>query len=171
MIYVILDVVLLSLSPDHTNNAAKSLPLPLPLQESVQLDAARTEAWLHLGIAQLSLGELDACVAAFHKAVELQPGCREAWVNMGHALKEAARVEEAQAAFSKALGLDRSPSASLGVWRLMLQMRQNCGNHEGAVKLATMALAHAPPAIRPELLYWRGMADCTRSLLSVLCIA
>ncbi len=147
------------------------------LQESVSLNDTVPQVWAYLGTTNTNLGNVDVAVAAFQRALALDPTLTVAWLNLGHILKEAGCVSEASAAFARALqgvgkggevkkgegkGLEgkrveAKGSGCVAVWRLMVQMKQGCGDHVGAIEVASRAMEHAEGGQRLELLYWRGV--------------
>ena len=58
-----------------------------------------------LGAANHSLGNLDAAVEAFQKALSIMPNYSDAYSNMGVTLEEQGKLDEAIAAYSKALSI------------------------------------------------------------------
>jgi len=82
------------------------------LQRAVDLDANTEGCWYNLGQARLHLGEPDAAIRCFHKALELHSDPEEsrtgqmALTGLGLALLETGRCTEAITAFRDALALD-----------------------------------------------------------------
>ena len=58
------------------------------------------------GAVYKGLGQLDASVEAYNKALDIKPDYAEAYNNMGNALQEQGKLEEAIEAFDKALSLE-----------------------------------------------------------------
>lgn len=56
------------------------------------------------------------------------------------ALKEEGRVDEAEKAFDRVLGLDDPSSPSVAALRIMAQMRQQKGDHAGAIEILDKAI-------------------------------
>ena len=57
------------------------------------------------GAVLKGLGQLDASVEAYNKALAIKPDYAEAYNNMGNALKEQGKLEEAIEAYNKALAI------------------------------------------------------------------
>jgi tetratricopeptide (TPR) repeat protein len=76
-------------------------------QVSVLLQQFPNSSFLYniSGAVYMGLGQLDASVDAYNKAVAIKPEYAEAYNNMGVALKDHGKLEEAIEAFNKALAI------------------------------------------------------------------
>ncbi len=75
----------------------------------IQIQPKAADAWLNLGICQDNLGNDDAGIKAYRKAIELGPLttiARDAYNNLGLALQANGDSEAALSAFQKALQID-----------------------------------------------------------------
>ncbi|GBF81285.1 tetratricopeptide repeat protein [Aphanothece sacrum] len=64
------------------------------------------EGWFNLGIQQANLGDLEAAIASWDRALEINPSLSQAWHNRGSALGNLGRLEEAIASFERAIALN-----------------------------------------------------------------
>jgi hypothetical protein len=75
-------------------------------QRALELDPAYAQAYSYLGMAYKELGEDEAAMVAFQRAVDLRPGDYPwNWVNIGMLLLETGRYDESIRALEQALGL------------------------------------------------------------------
>lgn len=127
------------------------------LREAVKLDASNAQAWNLLGLCSTSQGDIRDGVEAYKKAVELKPDLKEAWINMAQALKEEGKVKDAERAFARVMALDQPDSPSVHALRMLGQMRQQRGDHLGAIKILDKAIAFKKEDHMVELLYMRAI--------------
>ncbi|KAK9791186.1 hypothetical protein WJX73_002593 [Symbiochloris irregularis] len=115
-------------------------------KKASQLSPTNSSAWLHMGLCQLSLGDLTQCVKSLNTACQLDPSCKDGWFSLGHCEKEIGHVEEALHAFNQGFALDKPGLPSTGPMRILAHMHQCTGSHMEAVKLLTRALKASPSA-------------------------
>ena len=128
------------------------LILPLILSSSFSF-----MAWNVLGLCVMSQGDIRDGIAGYEKALSLKPDLRDAWLNMAQAYKEAGDAEESEKAFAKLLALDDPDNPNLNAMRVISQMRQQKGDHFGAIRILDQALSHQKEELAIELLYQRGV--------------
>ena len=89
---------------------AKSLT---KFQEAVQLDDTLPEAWNYVGYSNRKLGNYDAALAAYDKALALKPGYADALEYRGEAYLALDRIPEAQQAYLDLYAASRPLAAKL----------------------------------------------------------
>jgi tetratricopeptide (TPR) repeat protein len=127
------------------------------VKEAVKLDPTSFMAWNVLGLCIMSQGDIMEGIAGYKKALELKPDLKDAWLNMAQAYKEAGNSEESEKAFAKLLALDDPANPNLNAMRVISQMRQQKGDHFGAIQILDEALSHKKEELAIELLYQRGV--------------
>ena len=76
------------------------------------IDADYTPAVLNLASVRMQMGELEAAVELFSRAVALAPSSYEAYNGLGIAMARQGQNDEAEAAFRKALAIDPALDAA-----------------------------------------------------------
>ena len=84
-------------------NAHSALPL---LQRAVELDPKHPQAWNHIGLAYMQLGQLDDAVSSFRKQIEIDPSSEHSWDYLGVALQQQKKYDDAAAAYRKQIELN-----------------------------------------------------------------
>jgi len=84
-------------------NARSALPL---LQRAVELDPKHPQAWNHVGLAYMQLGQLDDAVSSFRKQIEIDPSSEHSWDYLGVALQQQRKYDDAAAAYRKQIELN-----------------------------------------------------------------
>ena len=117
-------------------------------QEALKLASALLEQFssssiLHniFGVVNNSLGQLDAAIDAYNKALVIRPDYAEAYNNMGNTLKEQDKLTEAIEAYKKALAL--TPD-SVGTYFNLGVTLQKQGKLEEAIEAYKKALNTKP---------------------------
>ena len=87
------------------------------------------------------LGQLDASVVAYKKAIAIKPDYAEAYYNMGNALKDQGKLEEAIEAYNKALAIKPDNAEAYNNMGIALQEQ---GKLEEAIEAYNKALAIKP---------------------------
>jgi tetratricopeptide (TPR) repeat protein len=82
-------------------------------QEAVQLDDTLPEAWNYVGYSNRKLGNYDAALAAYDKALALKPGYADAIEYRGEAYLGLGRVSDAQQAYLDLYASNRALAAKL----------------------------------------------------------
>ncbi len=82
-------------------------------EEAVEYNAKMPEAWNGLGYTQRKLGDYDASLAAYEKALALRPGYPEALEYRGEAYLGAGRVEDAKSTYMDLFASNRALSNQL----------------------------------------------------------
>jgi tetratricopeptide (TPR) repeat protein len=77
-----------------------------PLTRATELDGRLFEAWHDLGVVETALGNFDAAVSDFKKALEVQPGARLTVLAYGESLRRAHDVKDAADVYARWLGAD-----------------------------------------------------------------
>ncbi|MDA9991363.1 tetratricopeptide repeat protein [Paracoccaceae bacterium] len=93
------------------------------------------------GAINNGLGQLDASIGAYSKAVAIKPGYAEAYNNMGVTLKEQGKLEEAIEAYEKALTIKPDYAEAYNNMGATLQEQ---GKLKEAIQAYTKALAIKP---------------------------
>ena len=93
------------------------------------------------GAALKGLGQFDASVEAYNKALSIKPDYAEAYNNMGNALKEQGKLEEAIEAYNKALAIKPDYADA---YNNMGNALQEQGKLEEAIEAYNKALAIKP---------------------------
>ncbi len=115
-----------------------ALPAFLKTAELMPDDA---EAHFNLGVAQKSLGQLDAAVASYRRALKLNPGYAEAHSNLGNALKDLGRLDDAVDSYRRALQLK---PGSADAYNNLGSALKDLGQLDGAVDSYRRAVAIKP---------------------------
>jgi tetratricopeptide (TPR) repeat protein len=89
---------------------AKSLA---KFQEAAQLDDTLPEAWNYVGYSNRKLGNYDAALAAYDKALALKPGYADALEYRGEAYLGLIRISDAQQAYLDLYASNRALAAKL----------------------------------------------------------
>jgi tetratricopeptide (TPR) repeat protein len=89
---------------------AKSLT---KFQEAAQLDDTLPEAWNYVGYSNRKLGNYDAALAAYEKALALKPGYADALEYRGEAYLALNRVSDTQQAYLDLYASNRALAAKL----------------------------------------------------------
>jgi tetratricopeptide (TPR) repeat protein len=89
---------------------AKSLT---KFQEAVQLDDTLPEAWNYVGYSNRKLGNYDAALAAYDKALALKPGYADALEYRGEAYLALNRIPDAEQAYLDLYASNRALAAKL----------------------------------------------------------
>ncbi len=89
---------------------AKSLA---KFQEAAQLDDTLPEAWNYVGYSNRKLGNYDAALAAYEKALSLKPGYADALEYRGEAYLGLNRISDAQQAYLDLYASNRALAAKL----------------------------------------------------------
>lgn len=85
-------------------------------RRAVGLDPELKEAWMNLGLAALSLGEMPRAEACQREALRLDPDCADAHNNLGMIHYRLGRIAEAESCFRSALRLrPEHPNATLNL--------------------------------------------------------
>ncbi|KAG1678967.1 hypothetical protein FOA52_013030 [Chlamydomonas sp. UWO 241] len=129
----------------------------IQLKDAVKLDPENHQMWNVMGLCATSQGDIGDGVAAYERAVALKPDLKEGFLNMAQTLKEEGKTDEAERNFQKVLTLDAPDAPSMTAYRVMAQMRQQKGLHQGAVDLLTRALGLKRQEGRIELLFQRAI--------------
>ena len=87
------------------------------------------------------LGQFDASVEAYNKALAIKPDYAEAYYNMGNALKEQGKLEEAIEAYNKALAI--KPNYADAYYNMGNALKEQ-GKLEEAIEAYNKALAIKP---------------------------
>ena len=82
-------------------------------QEAVQDDARMHEAWNYVGYTNRHLGNYDAALAAYEKALTLKPGYPDALEYRGEAFLGLNRISDAQQAYLDLFASDRALAGKL----------------------------------------------------------
>lgn len=127
------------------------------VKEAVKLDSNNFMAWNVFGLCSTSQGNIRDGVLGYERALALKPDLKEAWLNMAMVLKEEGKSKESEKAFRKLLSLDEPGNPNLNAMRVISQMRQQKGDHLGAIQILDEALSHQKEELAIELLYQRGV--------------
>ena len=82
-------------------------------QEAVQLDDTLPEAWNYVGYSNRKLGNYDAALAAYEKALTLKPGYADAIEYRGEAYLGLNRISDTQQAYLDLYASNRALAAKL----------------------------------------------------------
>src|SRR5450830_364388 len=82
------------------------------LHKTVDLAPDDAEAHLHLGNAQLAIGQLDLAVGSYVRALEIQPAFTEAFSRLGDALQAQGHLTEAADCYREVLKMDPAHAAA-----------------------------------------------------------
>lgn len=121
-------------------------------QRAVQLGAI-AQGWYQSGIAQANLGDLDAAVEAFQRAIDADPSMGAGFRELGKVMSDRGRYDEAATALARAVDLlpdDPTAHALAGAAEL------RAGRPEAALPLLDRATELAPAD--PQPLYDRAIA-------------
>jgi tetratricopeptide (TPR) repeat protein len=77
-----------------------------PLTRATELDAKMFEAWHNLGVIETALGNFDAAVDDFKRALDIQPGARKTLLAYGESLRRAHEPATAAQVYIKWLNAD-----------------------------------------------------------------
>ena len=83
----------------QANEIAQRWLADAKFQEAVQLDANMHEAWNYVGYTSRKLGNYEAALAAYERALALKPGYPEALEYRGEAFLSLNRIPDAQQAY------------------------------------------------------------------------
>ncbi|TLY59656.1 MAG: tetratricopeptide repeat protein [Gammaproteobacteria bacterium] len=83
------------------------------VQEAVQLDDTLPEAWNYVGYSNRKLGNYDAALAAYEKALTLKPGYADAIEYRGEAYLGLNRISDTQQAYLDLYASNRALAAKL----------------------------------------------------------
>ncbi|MFO0933933.1 MAG: tetratricopeptide repeat protein [Planctomycetota bacterium] len=103
-------------------------------------DPSDGTAWVNLGNARRTAGDLDGALAAFEHAVEGNPYDAAAWNDRGIALAAAGRKADARASYERAVELDPGAVAS---HQNAARLARLAGDLDAADRHAAAALATA----------------------------
>ncbi len=103
-------------------------------------DPADGTAWVNLGNARRTAGDLDGALAAFDRAIEGNPYDAGAWNDRGIALAAAGKAAEARASYDRAVALD--PGA-VAPHQNAARLARLAGDLDAADRHAAAALATA----------------------------
>lgn len=92
------------------------------LKRTVELLPEDAEAFLNLGLAQQSRGQIDAAVASYQRALEIKPDFAGVHINLGNVWKHLGRFEQAVASFRRALEI--SPNLLMARSNLIFTLSQ-----------------------------------------------
>ena len=76
---------------------------PLVSGEAGEDVDGEAEAWCDRGEKQYDLGDFEAAIISYNKALEIKPDHHQAWYCRGYTLRKSGRLEEAIASYDKAL--------------------------------------------------------------------
>ena len=93
------------------------------------------------GVTYKELGQLDASVVAYNKALAIKPDYAAAYYNMGNALKEQGKLEEAIKVYNQALAI--KPDYSVAYINMGNALKEQ-GKLEEAIEAYNQALAIQP---------------------------
>ncbi|KAG1663031.1 hypothetical protein FOA52_005723 [Chlamydomonas sp. UWO 241] len=110
-----------------------------------------------LGLCTVSRGFIAEGIVLYERGVALKPDLRDSWLNMAQALHQMARIQEAEVAFRRVLALDAPAEPSMQAYKTMAHMKQQAGDHLGAVRATDEGLALGSPKERTELLLTGGI--------------
>ncbi len=71
------------------------------------------------GAANEALGQFDAAIDSYNKALAIKPDYAEAYNNMGIALQEQGKLEEAIEAYNKALAIKPDYAEPTTTWAML----------------------------------------------------
>ncbi|WP_219135507.1 tetratricopeptide repeat protein [Janthinobacterium sp. UMAB-60] len=95
------------------------------LHKTVDLAPDDAEAHLHLGNAQLAIGQLDLAVGSYVRALEIQPAFTEAFSRLGDALQAQGHLPEAADCYREVLKMDPAHAvAHMGLGDILQLQRQ-----------------------------------------------
>jgi len=95
------------------------------LHKTVDLAPDDAEAHLHLGNAQLAIGQLDLAVGSYVRALEIQPAFTEAFSRLGDALQAQGHLTEAADCYREVLKMDPAHAAAhMGLGDILQLQRQ-----------------------------------------------
>lgn len=103
-------------------------------------DPSDGTAWVNLGNARRTAGDLDGALAAFDHAVEGNPYDAAAWNDRGIALAAAGRAADARASYERAVELD---PGSVAAHQNAARLARLAGDLDAADRHAAAALATA----------------------------
>jgi len=128
-------------------------------QKAVTIDPEFADAYTNLGVAQLSLGEVETATEQFQKAIDLVPDHTLATANMSIALYRLKRYNEAAGAARQALKLD--PSLLKMRYVLALSLTQKQGHEAEALDNLERAAGEFPRAhlLAADILTQTGRRD------------
>ena len=111
------------------------------IEQALQRDSSRPEAFDVLGIARLSEGKPEEALAQFDRAAALDPASPRTQNNRGNVLRELKRLDEAEAAYRRAIAL--APSYA-DPWNGLGALEVEQGRPKEAVVCFARAIALAP---------------------------
>jgi serine/threonine protein kinase/Tfp pilus assembly protein PilF len=94
-----LGILLYHQGPRRAENAVRYLTTALALCNSAGVQS-------NLGLALLSMGDVEGAIRRYEAALQLDPKCRAAHLNLGVALKAKGRLDDAIQEYQKAIDLD-----------------------------------------------------------------
>ena len=137
-------------------NARSALPL---LQRAVELDPKHPQAWNHVGLAYMQLGQLDDAVSSFRKQIEMDPSSEHSWDYLGVALQQQKKYDDAAAAYRKQIELNPLDTVAHGALGGLLLIQER---YSDAVVELDKATILSPGKRRYANQARRGLPQCWR---------
>lgn len=78
---------------------------------ATQIEPARAEGWINLGIAQAQMKQLDQALASLNQAVRLKPSIMPAHLAIGDVHRLLGNEQESINAYQRAVALERAPTS------------------------------------------------------------
>ena len=109
--------------------------------EAIALKQNTPDYWIQQGHASGDLGQYEAALACFDRAIEIRPDHGEAWFGRSNALTALSRYDDAILSYRKAAEHD---SQNFQVWNNFGYVWHQVGNYEQAIAHYDQALFHSP---------------------------